>query len=304
MAFFRPALRAIYGHSLLRYKHHNRNGYYTVAICRDIPQSFVNALSKDGDDSPATSISMDKARKQHQNYVQVLQKQIPSVICLPALEDFPDCVFVEDTVVAIGSTACLTRLGARSRQQGEGKAIQMMLETVGIRNIIDMSRVSCDAVCDGGDVLFTGRHLFVGLSKRTNMQGVDVLKIAFRELDVPIIPISLPCGSEQVLHLKSAVTHLDEETLLAPVGVLGDEILDAMQAIQRGYNVIRLPNTLACNAVVANGHVIAQDTACLVSKERIMKAAQQRNLGLTFVDTSELAKKDGALTCCSVLFSC
>ena len=283
------------------YSFGNKKTQHSAAICRAIPRSFVDALSMHGTED---SIDIDKAQQQHENYVRVLQQHIPNVICLPALEEYPDCAFVEDTLVAIGSTGCLTRLGARSRQ-GEGKAIREILHRLGITELLDMHEVTNDAICDGGDVLFTGRHLFVGLSTRTNMAGVEVLKEAFRDLEIPVIavpPIVVP-GSQQVLHLKSAITHLDESTILAPEGTLGDSVLNSIQSTMLGYEAIRLPSVLACNAVVANGHILAQDSGCAVSTRRIQEAAASKNMGLTFVDTSELAKKDGALTCCSILLS-
>jgi N-dimethylarginine dimethylaminohydrolase len=76
-----------------------------------------------------------------------------------------------------------------------------------------------------------------------------------------------------------------------------------MKLSDRGYKIIRLPDVLSCNAVVVNGHVLAQDSSCSVSKRRIEGACLERGLGVSFVDTSELAKKDAALTCCSVLLS-
>ena len=99
------------------------------------------------------------------------------------------------------------------------------------------------------------------------------------------------------------MTHLDKYTLLAPEGPLGDKLLLSMQSAERKYTAIRLPDILSCNAVTVNGHVLAQDSSCQISKDRIEKACDDRGLGLTFVDTSELAKKDAALTCCSVLLS-
>lgn len=99
------------------------------------------------------------------------------------------------------------------------------------------------------------------------------------------------------------MTHLDKYTLLAPEGPLGDKLLQSMQSAERKYTAIRLPDILSCNAVTVNGHVLAQDSSCQISKDRIEKACDDRGLGLTFVDTSELAKKDAALTCCSVLLS-
>jgi dimethylargininase len=105
----------------------------------------------------------------------------------------------------------------------------------------------------------------------------------------------------QVLHLKSAVTQMDEHSLLIPTGKAGDQLLAAMQATARGYNVYRLPNMLSCNVIACNGVIFAQDnTSCVQSRRTLEKAVLERSMDLMFVDTSELAKKDAALTCCSI----
>lgn len=38
-----------------------------------------------------------------------------------------------------------------------------------------MHEIDPEATLDGGDVLYTGKHLFVGLSKRTNKRGAECL---------------------------------------------------------------------------------------------------------------------------------
>lgn len=102
---------------------------------------------------------------------------------------------------------------------------------------------------------------------------------------------------------------MDEETLVAPTGPLGDGLIESMlkdlgdqsAATAASYHVIRLPNVLACNVVSVNGTVLLQDTACTMSRQRLEAAAGDRQLEVVYVDSSELAKKDAALTCCSVL---
>jgi N-dimethylarginine dimethylaminohydrolase len=50
--------------------------------------------------------------------------------------------------------------------------------------------------------------------------------------------------------------------------------------------------------------ILAYDTKCSESRAKLHKAVvEERGYKLEFVDTSELAKKDGGLTCCSVLLS-
>ena len=268
---------------------------YNLAITRALPDSFADALSHHAADEP---ISMDRARQQHADYVAALRQILP-VLQLDALPDFPDSVFVEDTVVAVGKRRVLLTQPGHVSRRGEVASIQEVLSQLGITEMTDMRLADPDAFCDGGDVLCTGRHVFVGLSHRTNQPGAQVLQQAFGDENVVVVPPTMQ--GDSVLHLKSAVTHLDDNTLLAPTGAAGDVLLESLQATARGYFIVRVPDVLACNVVSANGTILAQDTACAESRATLEAAAQDRAMNLVWVDTSELAKKDAALTCCSVL---
>ena len=278
---------------------------YGLAIARDLPSCFEHAIAEHfpGPIEDATGIApechvvcMERAHQQHSNYVAALRHIIP-VLTLPALEDHPDCCFVEDAVVAINNQAVITRMGHLSRR-GEADSVKIVLEQLGM-DVVDMRDGPLTATCDGGDVLFTGRHLFVGLSNRTNMEGAKILAEAFGNVETIVVPPTVQ--GDKVLHLKSAVTHIDECTLVAPTGSAGDQILVDMQAEQLGYKAIRLPDTLACNLVSCNGRLLVQDSTCPVSRENLERAANERKMEMIYVDSSELAKKDAALTCCSVL---
>ncbi|KAK1803358.1 hypothetical protein P4O66_004021 [Electrophorus voltai] len=62
-------------------------------------------------------------------------------------------------------------------------------------NIVEMTDET--ATLDGGDVLFTGAEFFVGLSKRTNRRGAEILADTFKDYAVSTVPVS------HGLHLKS-----------------------------------------------------------------------------------------------------
>ena len=303
--------RLRHGGSPLLAKRYKKKVKTTYAITREIPDSFINAVVQhhSSPDDENNAVSLIKARSQHNEYVKQLRRHVPRVLTLPPLETHPDCLFVEDAVVAVGSKVVITQMGHLSRRGEVDSIKEALLDRIeGMSHIYDM-REDENALCDGGDVMYTGRHLFVGQSNRTNTAGFEFLRDAFTNDDVfqndlevkDIISVPPVVAGKDVLHLKSAVTHLDEHTILAPEGKIGDDVLEAMNAKELGYESIRLPDVLSCNVVVANGHVLVQDSNCKVSRKRIKEACKERGLGLTFVDTSELAKKDGALTCCSVL---
>ena len=96
---------------------------------------------------------------------------------------------------------------------------------------------------------------------------------------------------------------MDPTTLVVPEGTMGDALLNVMKATERGYSIIRIPDLLSCNVVYCNNTVLVQDTSCTISRKRLEQAAIERNLNLIYVNTQEKAKKDAALTCCSILLS-
>ena len=276
-----------------------RQQQFNFAISRDVPASFPEALTHYAQGTEP--IHLERARRQHETYVSTLREFVPT-LCLPPLDEHADSVFVEDTVVAIGKTAVITNPGHVTRQ-GEVDTIQDVLSRLGM-NVLDMRSDFGDkselALCDGGDVLYTGRHLFVGLSKRTNRQAVEVLSQAF---DGVTQTIAVPMDGDEALHLKSVVTHMDSRTIVVPAETWVDDWLHNMSVTELGYDVIRVPQVEACNIVTVNQGVLAQDVECDESRTLLYDAAIERNLQLKFVNTSEMAKCDGALTCCSVLLS-
>jgi hypothetical protein len=157
---------------------------YTRAIVRGLPASFVAGALRMGE--PAAAVDGARAHAQHAAYVAALRKVgVTELIELPADDKHPDCVFVEDTAVVIGRTALITRPGHDSRV-GETTAVADALAKVPGLAVV---RMSAPARLDGGDVLWTGREIFVGLSTRTNRAGVAALAAAFP--GVPVTSIML-----------------------------------------------------------------------------------------------------------------
>jgi dimethylargininase len=288
----------------------------TMALTRQVPTSVTQALTHYADTEASSPFRLETARQQHDNYVTTLRRILPTLE-LPPLEAHPDCLFVEDTVVVIGRHAVLCHPGHPTRR-GEVDSIKDVLLQLGLtvtdmrdsikaeeKNHHDDDDTNTIPFCDGGDVLYTGRHLFVGLSERTNASSIPIFQTAFSKNHplFEIVPVPLPQYNNEALHLKSIVTHVNDTTLLAPLGRLGDDILLEMKAVQRGYDVIRLPNLLACNVVVLNGNLLAQDGGCSTSRSILETVARDQQLNLIWTDQSELSKIDAALTCCSVLLS-
>lgn len=132
-------------------------------------------------DQPKEAINVEKAKQQHSVYVAELKKLIPEVVEVPADDRFPDQVYVEEPAVILDGVALLTKMLPQSRA-GEIGPMRTVLEKMNFQ-ILEMKEP--DAFLDGGDVMFTGREFFVGLSERTNQ-----VRLKFEYIMIIMISVS------------------------------------------------------------------------------------------------------------------
>jgi dimethylargininase len=251
------------------------------ALCRAVSPAIADCeLSFIGREP----INVALAHLQHMEYVACLGKMGATVIELPAEPSLPDSVFVEDTVLLFDELAVLTRPGAESRR-AEVDAIAPAVQAV--RKQVE--RISAPGTIDGGDVLRIGKRVFVGLSQRSNQSAIDQLADILKPFGYSVTAVPM----QDCLHLKSAVTALSDDTVL-----INPDWVDA--AYFKEYQQIRVDEhePHAAN-VVRIGSAILMPSAFPKTLALIATAGY----AVTAVDVSELQKAEGAVTCCSVLFT-
>src|SRR5258707_10900863 len=150
-------------------------------------------------------IDLATAQEQHRAYETLLQELGARVVSLPAEPGLPDSMFVEDPAIVLDELAVILPLGTESRR-GEAASLANALS-----KYRKLARVALSGSLEGGDVLRIGRKLFVGLTKRSNAEGIRQLT----ELLKPFVYEVLGVPVTGCLHLKSAVTCLGRNTLLA-----------------------------------------------------------------------------------------
>ncbi|XP_028414206.1 N(G),N(G)-dimethylarginine dimethylaminohydrolase 1-like [Dendronephthya gigantea] len=262
---------------------------YTKACVRGISSKFAEGALKLAE--PEEAISLTKAKEQHKNYVAALKGLGLEVIEIAADDKFPDCVYIEDPAVVCDDTALITVPGHVSRR-GETKAVRIALEKLGLR-IVDMVE---PAFMDGGDVLFTGREFFIGITSRTNRESCKFVEKAFPNYPVTAIDMG---ESGSVLHLKSCLSMAGPELIAIGQSETGEECWNAI--VNHGkfkYNKLSVPENIAANVLYINGTLVHQAASFIPKSIGVLQALNCPKLE---VDMSELAKADGALTCDSLL---
>lgn len=223
-----------------------------------------------------------RAATQHGDYCKHLAAAGVRVESLPADPDLPDGVFIEDTAVVLDDVAVLARPGAASRRW----------EVAGVEPVLaqyrTLKRIQHPGTLDGGDILQVGNRLFAGLSSRTNAAGIRQLREVLANYGYNVCEVAV----HGCLHLKTAVTALDERTVL-----LNPEWIDTQPFAQFSQIPVAPSEPFAANTLRLG------DTLCL-STSHPRTRAQVEALGYRTiaVDISELEKAEGGLTCLSLLF--
>jgi dimethylargininase len=250
----------------------------SVAITRDVSQALAACELTH---LPRVPIDVDLARVQHRAYEDALRAAGYAVQRLAAGDDMPDSVFVEDIAVVLDEVAVITRPGAESRRR-ETPAVIAALEPHR-----QLHFIVAPATLDGGDVLVADRRVFVGVSSRTNSAAV----LQLRQILGPRGYIVCDVKVHECLHLKSAVTSVAPGVLLMNPAWCDPEAFNGFEYVE-----VDPGERAAANAVRLADRVIFPSAF-----PRTADRLRTRGLRVETVDASELAKAEGAVTCCSLI---
>ena len=251
-----------------------------TALIRPVPDCFDGALVRDR--QPELDVVL--ARAQHHDYREALERSGYSIVVVPTDENHPDCVFIEDTAVVVGSVAVITRPGAPSRR-GETDPVARMLSTH-----FPLVEVREPGTVDGGDVFMMGDVVYVGRSARTNGEGIHQLREVASDQDLELVTVDV----HNTLHLKSAVLPIDIETVVVTRDAVDERMLEGLRIVYEAdserHRFSALPLRDDRVLVTANAPATAETISTLGHE-------------VVPIDVSQIQAADGGLTCISILFS-
>ena len=252
---------------------------FKVAIVRIPGRSVVNGITEAGLGKP----DYEKLLQQHRKYCETLESCGLHIIRLPPLEKFPDSCFLEDTAVVNKELAVIARPGALSRRD----------ETKHIAPIIDehfkvVKNINSPGTLDGGDILQIGKNIFVGLSKRTNIEGATQFQKFQEDFGFTVSLISL----RYFLHLKSGINTIDNKTLLT-----AGEFINSSSFAEYDQIIVPHSESYAANCLSINGTIIIP-----VGFPQLLQKIRDLGYDTKEVEMSEFQKLDGGLSCLSIRF--
>jgi len=250
-----------------------------TAITRAVSPALANCVLSF---VPRIPIDLEKACAQHREYEQLLRQFGARVISLPPEPTLPDSMFVEDPALVLDELAVIFPLGTESRRP----------EAVSIAQALEPYRrlefIALPATIEGGDILRIDRSIFVGVTRRTNAEGIRELTRILAPYRYNVMPVAVT----GCLHLKSAVTYLGRSTLLAnrawfdPTPFRRFRVIDVDPAESHAANALAFAGSVIFPASFPRTRTIIESTGFVV----------------TPLDISELQKAESGLTCSSLLF--
>lgn len=222
-----------------------------------------------------------RAVDQHGAYEGALVRLGCRVERLPELPDLPDSVFVEDAAVVLDELAVIARPGAESRRAEVPSVV------AALRAYCELLFIEPPGTLDGGDVLAAGRLLYVGVSGRTNAEAARQLRILLEPRGYTVTPVPV----RGCLHLKSAATLASPDTVVINPGWVDEAFFDDFKVIHvdpgepLGANVLRVGDV----------------TLCATAYPRTRARLEDHGISTEALDATEVAKAEGALTCCSLI---
>jgi dimethylargininase len=249
-----------------------------IALTRDVSPAIERCELSHLERSP---IDYGRALAQHAAYEQCLMELGCRVHRLPSDASMPDAVFIEDTAVVVDELAVITRPGAPSRR-GETAAVKTALAAHR-----PVASLEGEATLDGGDVLRIGRALYVGVSARTNHEGIAQLARLLNPWEYRVLPVM----TRDCLHLKTAVTVAAPGILVVNPAWVDGDLFDSAKlvAVDPG------------EPFAANVLRVGDATICAAAFPRTNRRLEAAGVAVRTVDMSEFAKAEGGVTCCSVI---
>src|SRR5256714_9986881 len=251
-----------------------------IALTRPVSASINDCELTFHEQQP---IDVARAIEQHRAYEDCLRSLGVQIVRLPPEPDLPDAVFVEDTAIVVDEVAVIPLMGAASRRP----------ETVSVAAALKSYRplryLEAPATLDGGDVLRVGRRLFVGLTRRTNREGIA-------QLTAHVAPFGYEVEAVEVtgcLHLKSACTQVSNNMLL-----INRDWVDA--AAFAGFDFV---DVAATEPGAANALLVGETVVMPSAFPQTIGLLEGRGLKVLSVDVSEFQKAEGGVTCKSIIFN-
>ena len=223
---------------------------------------------------------------QYEKFVDILIDNNVEILYIPEDEKTSlDSIYTHDPMFMTPNGAVIGNMGKKQREP-ETLMMKNYLDEIGIPIF---GEIKNEGTLEGGDVIWVNdKTVAVGLTYRTNNEGVNQLGKILSSISVELICVDLPHwnGPVDVLHLMSLISPLKEDLFLIyekllPVGflkLLNNLDIKTISIVDEDYD------TLGCNVLPLS------TTKCLITNgnDSTTKIIEQNGIEVIEFQASEI----------------
>lgn len=256
---------------------------FTQGIVRPPGSNFANGISSAiGGGGADVAVAL----AQHERYCETLCDCGLQLTKLASDLRHPDSTFIEDTAVLTAGAAIVTRPGAATR------VAEVAATRNSLRSFFDtILEIEAPGTVDGGDVCEVDGEFVVGLSGRTNEEGVRQLTALLANLGHKTIVVDIR-GSRTLLHLKTGLSYLGDRVFVATADAPLRNVFDRFEFI-----TVPAVEAYAANCIRVNDYLVIA-----AGYPGLLIALSSRGYRVVTLAMSEFRKMDGGLSCLSLRF--
>ena len=233
---------------------HSDIGKIKSVFIKDVRDAFINNghIEKNWKylnytDAP----DLAAAQAEYQSFESLLQANGAEILHFPGDESVNmDSVYCRDASIATDGGMIICNMGKAARTN-EPAAQKKAFEANGIKVL---GSITTPGTVEGGDVAWLDKHtLAVGVTYRTNEEGIRQLAALLQPLAVDVITVPLPHykGPSDVFHLMSIFSPVDNNLAVVYSPLM--PIIFRNNLLQRGYELIEVPDeefeSMGCNVL-------------------------------------------------------
>ena len=196
-------------------KFNEYSSFKEVAI-RTVKNSFINSNKLDNEWKKLrfhSKPNFEDANKEYFKFEDLIIHSAKNIIYLPEAVDLTiDSIYARDSILVSPKGLIICNMGRKTRTS-EAFACAEVYKSKGYKIA---GKIESPGTIEGGDFIWiNNNHAAVGLGPRTNKEGINQLKrIIGDDVDLEIVELPKPNHPEDVLHLMSIISPIDNDLSL------------------------------------------------------------------------------------------
>ena len=191
------------------------------------------------------------SRREYNNFLTILATTNTQMEFLPENEHLSmDALYCRDASIATDYGMIICRMG-KSQREPEPEAHQQFFSKL---NIPVLGQIIAPGTLEGGDVTWVDENtLAVGLTYRTNREGIRQLRALLEPKGVTVVQVDLPHynGPADVFHLMSVFSPIDKDLAVVYSPLMPVSFRSFL--LDKGYDFVEVPDeefiSMGCNVL-------------------------------------------------------